>query len=203
MLVIYLKSFLWPWIISWTAAGSSKVLRSPKPSRSHSTTLRRTLRMILPERVFGRRVTNCGTHTRGKSNHWGESFKLKLHRLKPKLVLPEWSLDRRTLQFFQTPSCSAAWTDPPPECLRLFSAPQKRTHLEDGERLVFYVWTLEQMCEKSVLLALSFDAMRIPYDGRFSHCRTLILSQTQQSESWCTFYIWRRLIAQTEIIYSV
>lgn len=49
----------WPWMISWTAVGSSIVLRSPKPFKSRSTTFRSTRRIILPERVFGRRWTNC------------------------------------------------------------------------------------------------------------------------------------------------
>lgn len=59
---LLLKSFSWPWMISWTAAGSSRVLRSPKPSKSLSTTLRSTRRIILPERVFGRRLANCDEH---------------------------------------------------------------------------------------------------------------------------------------------
>lgn len=54
-----LHSSLCPWMISWTAVGSSRVLRSPKLSRFRSTILRSTRRIILPERVFGRRLTNC------------------------------------------------------------------------------------------------------------------------------------------------
>lgn len=70
-----LRSSRWPWMISWTAEGSSSVLRSPNPSKSRSTTFRSTRRIILPERVFGRRWTNC------------ENDQIMTKRLKYKFVL--------------------------------------------------------------------------------------------------------------------
>lgn len=146
-----LKSFSWPSMISWTAAGSSSVLRSPKPSRSESTTLRSTRRMIFPERVLGNRLANCVTDMIRIKKLSEACFKCKLVIwTQQRDDLPEWSQDKHTWQSFQTPCCSAAWTDPPPVCLHPSSGPRRRKLLTNQDRWVFI----------SVLLQKSQFALR-------------------------------------------
>lgn len=109
---LLLKSFSWPWMISWTAAGSSRVLRSPKPSKSLSTTLRSTRRIILPERVFGRRLANCDEHQHNEKLLHKVSHDCQ-HVQVSTTKLPGWNLEKRTWRSFQIPCRLAALTSLP------------------------------------------------------------------------------------------